>query len=115
MKTARQEAAEERAAIQAVEREAEAAHFRAIHPPEPPQDNTGFYRCDGAFHWCGTGPHPEYRPPGLAWDRAWKQPKPADVPWLEDVQPKPPKVWASEPGPITARELADSPRQGRLF
>jgi len=55
-------------------------------PPEPPQANTGFYLCDGAYHWVGTGPWPEYRPPGLAWDRGWKQPKPADVPWRDEAR-----------------------------
>jgi len=68
-------------------------------PPEPPQANTGFYLCDGAYHWVGTGPWPDYRPPGLAWGRGWKQPKPKDVPWRDEA--KPPEKKPAAPKPYT--------------
>lgn len=81
---------------------------RESGPPEPPQANTGFYRCDGAYHWVGTGPWPDYRPPGIVWDRGWKQKKPADIPWRDEAQPKPytvDDVWREE-GPAIRAEIA---------
>jgi hypothetical protein len=121
-KEAEAEAKAERAAIQSVEREAEEANRAArlaarrieAGPPEAPQRATGYYRCgnlDGAFFPVGSGPWPDYRPPGLVWDRAWKESKPADVPWADELPP--PKVWAREPEPI--RGAVGKVQQGRLF
>jgi hypothetical protein len=121
-KAAEKEAKAERAAIQAVEAEAEQARRVArlaewrteAGPPEPPQNPTGFYSCQnmgGAYFPVGAGPWPDYRPPGLAWDRAWNQPKPPDVPWADEVPP--PKVFAADPKPI--REAVGKAIQGRMF
>lgn len=88
MREAAEERAEEREAIQWVEAYAE--RVREFGEPRAPQANTGFYRCgDMCSYWVGTGPFPEYRPPGLAWSRSWKQPKPADVPWADETPPPP--------------------------
>jgi hypothetical protein len=133
MKTAAAEARAEREAIQAVEREAEAAHAAELAaqavagtaarliawraeagPPDAPQAATGYYRCgnlDGAFFPIGSGPWPDYRPPGLAWDRAWKEVKPVDVPWADEAPP--PRVFAADPRPI--REAVGKVIQGRMF
>lgn len=125
MREVEREAKAEREAIQAVEREAAASREAArlaewqgeAGPPLPPQNPTGWYLCanlDRAFFPIGSGPWPDYRSPGLAWDRAWKQPKPDDVPWAEDAPiPPPPKVWAADPKPI--REAVGTGKQGRLF
>lgn len=119
------EAKAEREAIQAVE--AEAAEARAarwaarlvewraeVGRPIAPQASTGFYSCEGlpgAYFPVGTGPWPDFRYPGLAWDRAWKQPRPDGVPWADELPP--PRVFAADPRPI--RETVGKVQQGRLF
>lgn len=58
------------------------ARLRAeLGPPEPPAVHTGWYRCGDGFDRVGSGPYPEYRPPGLRWKLHWLIPKPDDVPW----------------------------------
>jgi len=109
LKEAAAEAKAEREAIQWVESRADLV--REFGEPGPPQGRTGFYRCngggEGAYFWVGSGPFPDYRPPGLAWSRAWPQPKPADVPWADEAPPPPP-----EPEPIP--ETNDKLEQGRF-
>lgn len=120
------EAKAEREAIQWVEREwaakcaaeAEAARLAEWRdeagPPLPPEKPTGWYRVErlpGAFFPVGEGPWPDYRPPGLTWDRSWVRPKPDDVPWSDEAPA--PKVWAPDPRPLDYDPGLE--RQGRLF
>lgn len=56
--------------------------------PEPPGFHgvhTGWYRLGDCYYRIGSGPWPEYRPPGLAWKTRWSDPKPDDVPWEDEA------------------------------
>lgn len=57
-------------------------------PPETPSRPTGWYRCGDGYYRVGSGPYPEYRPPGLRWRLYWTIPKPDDVPWEDEVEPE---------------------------
>ncbi len=55
-----------------------------LGPPEPPAVPTGWYRCGDGYYRVGSGPYPEYRPPGLRWRLHWTHPKPDDVAWEDE-------------------------------
>ncbi|WP_165072077.1 hypothetical protein [Paludisphaera rhizosphaerae] len=95
-------------------------------PPEPPAVPTGWYQINGdSFCRVGSGPFPEYRPPGLVWRLYWTHPKPDDVPWEDEIIPSappvipdraeiiPPRVDAAEPTP--PRPTGGKLKQGSLF
>lgn len=62
-----------------------AALREVLGPPEPPETPTGWYRCGDGYARVGSGPWPEYRPPGLTWRSRWLIPKPDDVAWDDDA------------------------------
>lgn len=88
--------------------------------PEPPPRDTGWYRWGDAFCRVGSGPFPEYRPPGLTWKLRWTDPKPDDVPWEDEVgadatpPAEPPPAVAAEPEPPRAKK-GGKLSQGSLF